>query len=581
MSSQLLSTAYTHPLSLSALADKAWTSATEAALKLSGAYGWSNPLCKLAEAGVINTLQNITNGQLRIQTPSRTYVFPKSITSSNKNPTLLAEIRVLKPTFWLRLALMSDLGFAEAYMFGEADCPDLISLFSIFLNNRAALSSMSVPLASVMTRISNVLAHSHFVNSLGNARGNISAHYDIGNDMFMGFLSRDMTYSCAIFRDLDGDLRPAPSASPSRSPAALPGAMLGKSHGNKPVLPAVLVHTEGDNHLDIGQPLGTASTGSSTPTVVSTDDEDHGATKIDINKLKSHVMDAVDTITSDYADDEDELYEAQIRKLEHIIKKCDIRPGHRVLEIGSGWGSMALQITRTIPGTTVDTLTLSVQQQEITDRRIREVYGEKGHERVRCHLMDYRDMPAEWEGAFDRVVSIEMIEAVGKEFLETYWSQVNWALKKDTGVGCVQVITIPESRYDAYSQGTDFIQKWVFFPGGHLPTLTHLITSLTAGSKNSLVVDSVSNIGPHYARTLREWRRRFEWSFDSVIVPALKKEYPEMSGPNGEFEIEVFRRKWIYYYCYCEIGFSTRTLGDHIITFAREGYDGYGCQVYA
>lgn len=90
--------------------------------------------------------------------------------------------------------------------------------------------------------------------------------------------------------------------------------------------------------------------------------------------------------------------------------------------------------------------------------------------------------------------------------------------------------------------------SFVVFPGGHLPTLTHLITSLTSGSSGRLVVDSVSNIGPHYARTLREWRRRFEGAFDDVIRPTLKREYPEvMNGENGDEEVEAFKRKWIYY----------------------------------
>ncbi|KAK7469372.1 hypothetical protein VKT23_003847 [Stygiomarasmius scandens] len=101
------------------------------------------------------------------------------------------------------------------------------------------------------------------------------------------------------------------------------------------------------------------------------------------------------------------------------------------------------------------------------------------------------------------------------------------------------------------------------------------------GSKGTLTVDSVTNIGPHYARTLREWRRRFLAKFDSVVVPALQKEYPEvMSGPRGPAEIEVFKRKWIYYYCYCEVGFTTRTLGDHIVTFTREGCMDYGCNTF-
>ncbi len=140
------------------------------------------------------------------------------------------------------------------------------------------------------------------------------------------------------------------------------------------------------------------------------------------------------------AEAESPLEAAQYRKLHHIIRKADIRPGHRVrilrfahwsdaadtyhlprawheqvLEIGSGWGSMSLLITSTIPGTTVDTLTLSTQQAELARQRA----ADAGlSDRIRVHLMDYRDMPAEWEGAFDRLISVEMVEAVGKEYME-------------------------------------------------------------------------------------------------------------------------------------------------------------------
>ncbi|KAG5221475.1 Vacuolar fusion protein [Salix suchowensis] len=213
----------------------------------------------------------------------------------------------------------------------------------------------------------------------------------------------------------------------------------------------------------------------------------------------------------------DELYEAQIRKLRHIFEKARILPGHHVLEIGSGWGSMAMFIAQNSPETTVDTITLSIQQQELATQRIKEAGLE---DRIRVHLMDYRNMPAEWEGAFDRVISIEMIEAVGFEFLEKYWSVVDWALKRKGGVGVVQAITIPEaSEYLSY--GPVFSRRY--------PTGT--ITSIPndgEGIRGRLIVDSVSNIGPHYARTLREWRKRFLANFEDVIVPALKKQYPDV-----------------------------------------------------
>jgi cyclopropane-fatty-acyl-phospholipid synthase len=142
---------------------------------------------------------------------------------------------------------------------------------------------------------------------------------------------------------------------------------------------------------------------------------------------------------------EDELKTSQIRKIQHIIKKAGIRDGNRVLEIGSGWGSMAMAIAQQYPNVTVDTLTLSVQQQSLAQDRIRAL-GPDIANRITVHLMDYRAMPAEWEGVFDRVISVEMIENVGHEFLEQYWSVVDWAMKKKGGVGVVQVITIPEAR---------------------------------------------------------------------------------------------------------------------------------------
>jgi cyclopropane-fatty-acyl-phospholipid synthase len=189
-----------------------------------------------------------------------------------------------------------------------------------------------------------------------------------------------MTYSCAIFDDLDGDIKSGTEARGSWSG----GAGLERINGPKPK----------------------------------------------------------QSIPASPAHDPDALHRAQLRKLHHIIRKADIRPGHRVLEVGSGWGSLAIEAVR-LTGCTVDTLTLSVHQQALARERVR---AAGVADRVTVHLMDYRDMPAAWAGAFDRFVSVEMVEAVGREFLETYWGVVDWALKRKGGVGVVQVITIPEPR---------------------------------------------------------------------------------------------------------------------------------------
>ncbi|KAJ7928068.1 CFS1-like protein [Mycena leptocephala] len=456
-------------------------------------------------------MQRISKGQLRVLTYSHIYSFPAP-GATDDTEEFKAELRVLNDAFWIRLCLMSDLGFAESYMYGDVECDDLVSLFNIFLDNRKSLSNLSSS-ASYLFTLPQKLTSYRFLNTIGNSRSNISAHYDISNDMFAGFLSQDMTYSCAIFEDLDGDMKD--------------GVVRSEWSG-------------GQGLRRLGKP---ATSSSSIPTTT-----------------------------------EDELYEAQIRKLSHIIDKAKIQPGHRILEIGSGWGSMAILIAQTVAGTTVDTLTLSVQQQSLARERI----AAAGlTDRITVHLMDYRNMPAEWEGAFDRVVSIEMIEAVGSEFLVGYWKTVDWAMKPVGGVGCVQVITIPEARFERYISEIDFIRKWAIFPGGFLPTLTLLLQSLQEGSSGRLIVDSVSNIGPHYARTLREWRRRFLYQFDSIIVPALKREYPDvMNGPRGKEEIEVFKRKWICT-CYCEVGFTSRTLGgESYYHLTREGCTDYGCTVY-
>ncbi|KAH8103471.1 cyclopropane-fatty-acyl-phospholipid synthase [Cristinia sonorae] len=529
MSSQFLATPSQHPFSLAAFADRVWLATTESAIK----SRWMIPLCGLAESAIVNTLNSITDGQLIIHTATRTYLFPPT-PRTTLHSDMKGEIRVLKPTFWLRLAAMSDMGFSEAYMFQEIDCDDLIGVFSVFILNKDKISSMNGVLSSLIATISGKLASYRFLSNLTNSQSNISVHYDISNDMYAGFLSCDMSYSCAIFPDLDGDMPPQRSTSSSTS----------RDSGSQ-------THS---------------------PTVVSFDSGYYNS------KLKAEF------------DTDDVLYEAQMRKMAHLCRKADIRPGHRVLEIGSGWGPLACYIVTNIPNTTVDTITLSVQQVAYVKNRVKEAgigqtEGENPRDRIQVHLMDYRNMPAEWEGAFDRIVCVEMVEAVGQEYLKTYWKQVDWALKERTGAGVLQCITIPEGRYERYIQEADFIRKWVrfnFFPGGHLPSLEHLVTSMAAGSQGRLVIDNIGNIGPHYSRTLREWRRRFVASFDEVIAPALKQDYPYvMNGPNSASELETFKRKWIYYFAYCEIGFTARVLGNHVISFTREGYRDFGCQTYS
>ncbi len=152
---------------------------------------------------------------------------------------------------------------------------------------------------------------------------------------------------------------------------------------------------------------------------------------------------------------------------------------------------------------------------------------------------DYRALPTPTEGPYDKVISIEMLEAVGREFLDTYFGCINKLLKPEGGIGVFQCITMPETRYESYSKTQDFIRKYIF-PGGHLPTVSQLVGSIERGSSGTLVVDEVVNIGGHYAKTLRLWREKFERNFEDEIRPALMEEHEGMT----QRDVDLFKRKW-------------------------------------
>jgi len=257
--------------------------------------------------------------------------------------------------------------------------------------------------------------------------------------MIEGFLSEDMTYSSAIFPDLDSDLKGGAAHHQWNDKQESKGM---QNHRTKGV----------DDH------------GNAHP------DRCNGANELGARDGPRNGCACSDTV--------DELYEAQMKKLDHIIKKAKIQEGDRVLDIGSGWGSMAIRIAQRVPGTTIDAITLSSQQQDLAQKRIA---AQGLSDRITVHLMDYRSMPLEWEGVFDRIISVEMLESVGKEYLDTYWKIVDWALKPQTGAGVVQVITIPEAStyelsfffpvfgmskatsqgWNRYNKDIDFIRKWV------------------------------------------------------------------------------------------------------------------------
>lgn len=275
---------------------------------------------------------------------------------------------------------------------------------------------------------------------------------------------------------------------------------------------------------------------------------------------------------SDPFSSQETLEQAQYRKLNRFVNNARIKSTDHVLEIGTGWGSFAiLAVEKT--GCRVTSLTLSEEQKRLAEERIRKAGYQ---DRIKVLLCDYRALskPKE-QDKFDKIISIEMLEAVGAEYLEEYFRCADQLLKSDGGVAVFQCITIPESRYEAYSKSDDFIRRYIF-PGGHLPNITQLLDAIRAGSSSKsqpprLIPESIENIGPHYAKTLRLWRQNFMQNFSTKIRPALLAEHSESGQKMSEEDVGLFKRKWEYYFSYCEAGFVTKTLGDVIITVGREG----------
>lgn len=237
--------------------------------------------------------------------------------------------------------------------------------------------------------------------------------------------------------------------------------------------------------------------------------------------------------SSDPRSKTESLEDAQRRKLQYAISAARITKTDHVLEIGTGWGSFAIQAVQTT-GCRVTTVTPSSEQKRLAEARIRALGLE---DNISVVQRDYREL--DMFERFDKIVSIEMIEHVGHEFLDTYFRCMDRYLKQDGGIGFFQCITIPETRYETYRRGEDFIKKYVF-PGGHLPTVSGLVGSIDRGSQGRLVVEEIKSVGVHYSKALRCWNEKFQANFKEEIMPALQKSHPKMS----KADMESFRRKW-------------------------------------
>ncbi|MEO6882980.1 MAG: cyclopropane-fatty-acyl-phospholipid synthase family protein [Bacteroidia bacterium] len=236
------------------------------------------------------------------------------------------------------------------------------------------------------------------------------------------------------------------------------------------------------------------------------------------------------------------LEEAQFEKYDRLCQQLKITENDHVLEIGSGWGGNAIHIAKNY-NCKVTTATISEEQFQYTTEAIKR---ENLSDKVTVLLKDYRLI----EGKFDKIVSIEMLEAVGHKFLDVYFKKCNDLLKKD-GILALQVITCPDARYEQLKKGIDWIQKYIF-PGSLLPSVAVINNAVNASSDMSLI--DLKDIGLHYAETLNQWSERFHHQLEEV----------KKLGFN-----DAFIRKWNYYLSYCEAAFEMRNISVMQLVYAR------------
>ncbi|MHC4846822.1 MAG: class I SAM-dependent methyltransferase [Planctomycetota bacterium] len=251
-----------------------------------------------------------------------------------------------------------------------------------------------------------------------------------------------------------------------------------------------------------------------------------------------------ETLTYSCAVFEDEgssLKEASEAKYDRICRKLELSPDTHVVEIGTGWGGFALHAAGKY-GARITTTTISQEQHKLAVERIREAGLE---DKVEVLLKDYRDL----EGQFDRLVSIEMIEAVGDEYYGAYFEKCAALLKPD-GIGTIQAITIRDKEYDRARKEVDFIKRYIF-PGCNIPSVARL---LEAAGRTDLTLFHLDDITPHYAKTLKLWREAFLANADQIREMGFD---------------ESFLRMWEFYFAYCEGGFEERAIGDVQLTFTK------------
>ena len=387
--------------------------------------GW---LTRLARNLVQNQLSKIQTGEIVFRVNHNEYYFGKV----TDDFPVRVYIDVHHSSIYTDVAFGGSAGSGEAYMKGSWSCSDLLGLVRIFLRNRDVLDSMDYGFTRLKAPVHKLL-HLLNRNTRAGSKKNISAHYDIGNDLFKLFLDETMMYSSAY-----------------------------------------------------------------------------------------------------YADPDMTLHQAAVAKLDLVCKKLDLQPQDHLLEIGTGWGGLAVHAA-TQYGCKVTTTTISDEQYRLALQKVSK-YGLD--DKITVLKQDYRDL----DGQYDKLVSIEMIEAIGHQYMNTYFEKCCSLLKPD-GIMLIQAITIKDQLYKSALKDVDFIKKYIF-PGGFLPSIEAMSGAIAKYTDMKLY--HLQDIGPHYARTLKDWRDRF---FDKL------EEIRSLGYP------DEFIRLWEYYFCYCEGGFMERDIG--------------------
>jgi cyclopropane-fatty-acyl-phospholipid synthase len=374
---------------------------------------------------ILRLFRRLRHGTLELTLPDGTV---ETIRGDDQGPRAALHVRDGRVVD--RYLKHGSVGFAESYIAGEWETPNLADLLELLDRNYDAWGDGYF--GPVLARMVARVQHWFRQNSKTGARRNIHAHYDLGNEFFAAWLDPTMTYSAALFGSEQGEA---------------------------------------------------------------------GA----------------------------DLEAAQRAKYRNLCRMIDLKPGHELLEIGSGWGGFALTAATEFDAR-VTSITISQAQFDLATARVREAGLE---DRVAIRLVDYRDV----EGQYDRVASIEMFEAVGERYWPTYFGKVRSVLKPG-GLAGLQIITIQDAYFDTYRRGADFIQQYIF-PGGMLPSSSALLEQTRRVGLE--ITDKVA-FGGDYARTLGIWGERFDAAWDRLKSLGYD---------------ERFRRLWRYYLGYCEAGFRT------------------------